>query len=167
MKKNLFLNSNSDNNDEFNSPKKRNKFLIENRKITHNSNLSVNNINFYQRNNAMKFSNYSSRKDNAKSIKNPILSYNEPENILKSVKNSMINFGKMKERNINDIFNINNYPAVCYYNPNLKYTQKNQQYSLKFKIEKNTDKKFLIKKMWGSYDVPTNYKFVELENHLK
>ena len=74
MKKNLFLNSNSDNNDEFNSPKKRNKFLIENRKITHNSNLSVNNINFYQRNNAMKFSNYSSRKDNAKSIKNPILS---------------------------------------------------------------------------------------------
>jgi hypothetical protein len=114
----------------------------------------------------MKFCDYSSRKDNSKSITNLILSYNEPENILKSIKNTMINFDKMKERNINDILNINNYPAVCYYKPDPKFTQNNPQYNIKFKKEKNLDKKFLIRKMWGSYDVPTEYKFVKLENYL-
>lgn len=114
----------------------------------------------------MKFSDYSIRKETFKAAKNPILTYRNPEHILKGAKNTMITFDKMKERNVNDILNINNYPAVCYYKPDPKFTQDNPKYSLDFKKERVMSKKHLIKKMWGSYDVSTDYKLVKLQNYV-
>lgn len=119
-----------------------------------------------QKNNAIKFSDYSKRKETFQAAKNPILTYRNPEHILKNAKRTLINFDKMKERNVNSILNVNNYPSVCYYKPDLKFTQDNPKYSLDFKKERVTTKKNLILKMWGSYDVSTDYKLVKLQDYV-
>ncbi len=117
--------------------------------------------------NGIKFSDYTNRKDIFKEGKSPILTYQNPEDILKTAKNTMIDFNKMKQRNVNHILNMNNYPAVCYYKPDPKFTQDNPKHNFEFKKEKITSKKYLLKKMWGSYDVFTDYKLVKLQNYVE
>jgi len=101
-----------------------------------------------------------------KSNKLPILTYLSPKNPLDSAKRTMVEFKKMKNRNSNDILNVNNYPAVCYYQPKYDFIIDNPQHSINFKKERNITKKFLVKKMWGSYDVSTDYKLVKLQSFV-
>jgi len=117
-------------------------------------------------NHAIKFSEYSVRKDMFKNNKLPILTYLNPKSPLESVKKTMIEFNKMKNRNVNDILNVNNYPAVCYYQPKYDFTLNNPQHTINFKKERNITKKFLVKKMWGSYDVSTDYRLVKLKDFV-
>jgi len=101
-----------------------------------------------------------------KSNKLPILTYLSPNNLLESAKNTMVEFNKMKNRNSNDILNVNNYPAVCYYEPKYDFTVDHPQHTNYFKKERNITKKFLVKKMWGSYDVSTDYRLVKLKSFV-
>lgn len=78
----------------------------------------------------------------------------------------MVEFNKMKNRNSNDILNVNNYPAVCYYEPKYDFTVDHPQHTNYFKKERNITKKFLVKKMWGSYDVSTDYRLVKLKSFV-
>jgi hypothetical protein len=176
--RNTFLNIRSDYlDDNLNIPIKSTNTLNQNiysktnksRNNSPNANYtSSNNMNISdQRNNAIKFSNYTNRKDIFMNAENPILTYQNPEDILKTAKTTMIDFNKMKQRNVNDILNVNNYPAVCYYKPDPKFTQDNPKHNFEFKKEKITSKKYLIKKMWGSYDVCTDYKLVKLQNYVE
>lgn len=129
-----------------------------------------NNFNYSTLNNntlkAIKFSDYSIRKDMFKSNKLPILTYLNPNNPLDSAKKTMVEFNKMKNRNSNDIINVNNYPAVCYYEPKYDFTVDHPKHANYFKKERNITKKFLVKKMWGSYDVSTDYRLVKLKSFV-
>jgi len=117
-------------------------------------------------NKAIKFADYTIRKDMFKSTKLPILTYLDPIHPLVSAKKTFVEFNRMKNRNINDILNINNNPAICYYQPKYDFIVDHPQHTFNFKKERNITKKFLIKKMWGSYDVSTDYRFVKLKSFV-
>ena len=57
------------------------------------------------------------------------------------------------------------FPSICYYTPKYDLIFKSSPRALKFnsKENKNVDKNYLIKKMWRSYDVSTDYKLVNLK----
>ena len=123
----------------------------------------------FNKNNALRFSKYSFRKEMVnQSWKVPIISYFEPE--AHKEKNKGIDFAKMKQRNQMDMLSSSNVgnPSICYYSPKYDYIMKSAPGALKFNTKeqpKNTDKNYLIKKMWRSYDVSSDYKLVKLEKN--
>lgn len=117
-------------------------------------------------NKALRFSKYCNRKEQVnQSWKLPILSYVDPDN--HKEKNKGVDFAKMKERNHMDLLSQSSLsnPSICYYTPKYDFIFKSSPRVLKFnsKENKNVDKNYLIKKMWRSYDVSTDYKLVNLK----
>ena len=115
-----------------------------------------------KQNHSIRFDKYVNRKDNTPRV-NPKISYIEPYNYLK-VKNNSIDFNKMQSRNEELFYNLNNFngPSVGYYD--LKYNcQDKKLRNLSFGNErrKEKNKKFLLKKLWGSYDVKADYQLVD------
>ena len=117
-------------------------------------------------NKVYRFSDYTERKDTFKTTQIPILTYLNPQNPLDNVKQAMVSFNKMKKRNGNDIIINTNSPAVCYYKPKYDFILNNHQNTVPFKRDVNISRKYLVKKMWGSYDVSTDYKFVKLKSYV-
>jgi hypothetical protein len=145
--------------------------MSSDKNLSHDNSRLINNtrafLPYQTANHAIEFSEYSVRKDMFKNTKLPILTYLNPLDPLENVKKTMIYFDKMKNRNVNDILNINNYPAVCYYKPKYEFTSDNPQHTNYFKKEKTISKKYLVKKMWGSYDVSTDYKIIKLKEFVE
>jgi hypothetical protein len=117
-------------------------------------------------NKALRFSKYCDRKEQVnQSWKLPILTYVDPD--LHKEKNKGLDFAKMKERNHNDLLSPSSLsnPSICYYTPKYDFILKSSPRALKFNTKeyKNVDKNYLIKKMWRSYDVTTDYKLVNLQ----
>ncbi len=113
-------------------------------------------------NHSIRFDKYVDRKDNVSKV-NPKISYIEPYNYLK-VKNNSIDFNKMQSRNEQLFYNLNNFngPSIGYYD--LKYNcQDKKLRNLSFGNDrrKEKDKKFLLKKIWGSYDVKADYQLID------
>ena len=82
------------------------------------------------------------------------------------INNNFVNFRKMSSRNYK--FLINSYsldiPSSDKYNPKYSYIENNVK-NIKFTpfgLNKN-NKKFLLKKMMNSYNVPTEYQFIDNE----
>jgi len=82
------------------------------------------------------------------------------------INNNFVNFRKMSSRNYK--FLINSYsldiPSSNKYNPKYSYIENNVK-NIKFTpfgLNKN-NKKFLLKKMMNSYNVPTEYQFIDNE----
>jgi hypothetical protein len=125
------------------------------------------------KNHALRFSQYSHRKD--PNIKNkwqlPIISYLEPFDYVS--KNKGINFEKMSERQDTDIkqkLNSASTPSICYYQPKYDYVMKTSPRAIKFNTkekQKYKNKKYLVQKMWRSYDVSTDYKLVKLKSYVE
>lgn len=119
-----------------------------------------------RKNHALKFSDYSFRKDiHEKQNKGiDVISYVNPSSARPDRKGP--DFNKMSHRNKNDFLNMNslNNPSICYYEPKYDYVLKSPpKGDLKFTHSKKFySKKFLVQKMWKSYDVSTNYKLVKL-----
>ena len=114
-------------------------------------------------NHSLRFDKYVDRKIKKIEV-NPNISYLEPYDY-KKARNNSLDFSKMQSRNEDLLLNLNNIkgPSFGYYNPNYNYFNPNMRnislgndYSLK---EKN--RKFLIKKLWGSYGVKVDYELID------
>lgn len=161
----LFINKKNNkksNENKILNEKKNNMSLDKSRMLNESQTYSP----YSSANHAFHFKDYSTRKDTFKSTKMPILSYINPQNPLSNIKKTMIDFNKMKVRDENHIINVNNNPAVCYYKPNYEYILKHPEQDILFKKERSISKKYLIKKMWGSYDVSSDYRLVKLKSYL-
>jgi hypothetical protein len=88
----------------------------------------------------------------------PIVTYLEPKKYGSS--NKGISFSKMPVRDIK-IGNFNNTPSIGYYKPNLNVIRGKNCRDIKFSDRGN--KKYLLHKIWGSYDVGTEYRSVKLD----
>ena len=114
-------------------------------------------------NHSIRFDKYVDRKI-IKSEVNPNVSYIEPFDYQKA-KNNSIDFSKMHSRYDDMLFlNLNNIkgPSIGYYNPNYNYfDNKMRNISLGNETRKEKDKKYLLKKLWGSYKVKVDYDLVD------
>ena len=116
--------------------------------------------------NKTNFHNYSSKlkKYNPKNLKLEPLNNNKIFEHIFYNNNKIINFGKMSSRN--DKFLINTYsldvPSFGKYSPKYTYIENNAK-NIKFSPfgENKKSKKFLLKKMMSSYNVPTEYQFID------
>ena len=155
-KKNIFLNlpkvilkSNNNTKEENYNYKKYNTLEAKNKKQ-----INLSEFNKY------KYNKKHIRDENQKNIKlSNVLNYKK--NI---INNKFVNFGKMTSRN--DKYLINSYsldiPSLDKYSPKYSYIEdsvKNIKFT-PFGLNKN-NKKFLLKKMMNSYNVPTEYQFID------
>ena len=112
-------------------------------------------------NHSLRFDKYVDRKY-VKTEVNPYISYIGPYDYFKT-KNTLINFSKMNSRD--DFFpntTHSNGPTIGYYNPNYDYLKQNlRNISLGNDPRKERNKKFLLKKLWGSYRVLLDYQIVD------
>ena len=118
-------------------------------------------------NHAYKFGDYISRKEKTIGYNN-ILSYIEPLNyITDNKKRRGIDFKKMVERPKSNLINEASLevPPSGYYNPKYNYIDKKGAQTLfthKFIIDQNKrSNKFLIHKLWTSYNVTKQYRLID------
>ena len=108
-----------------------------------------------------RFEKYSDRKEMLKDDKTNILSYIEPKKFGEGFKKLNFDFSKCSKRKTKIIET--GIPAICYYNPKYTCFEKNNHIlSFKTKIDKS-NKRYLIKKLWRSYGVDSQYKTLQLE----
>ncbi len=113
-------------------------------------------------NHSLRFDKYVDRKIVRHDV-NPNVSYIEPYDYQK-VKNHSIDFSKMHSRYDSLFLNTNNLkgPTIGYYNPNYEYLDKKMRnISLGNETKKERSKKFLLRKLWGSYGVRVDYQLVD------
>lgn len=119
----------------------------------------------YDNNHAFRFSKYIPRKMNIYKVNNNRLTYLEPNFYSPSIKNNKaIDFNKMEYRNSNRWVNLAalTNPSFYYYNPNYDCIE-NRPLRIIFNpkdYEKN-NKKYIIKKIWSSYDVKKEYQSID------
>jgi hypothetical protein len=124
---------------------------------------SANNLNaFYNKNHALPFEKYSSRKLMFGQTNCPMVTYVEPAKHGNSPKG--INFAKMLERT-SRFGDTNNNPAIGYYKPNHDVIKVKNCRTIKFSTEKDLNKKYLLHKLWNSYRVGAEYKLVNLHTN--
>ena len=140
----------------------------KNKKTKNLGNLKIKKLNLNseendRNNHSIRFDKYVDRKI-IKSEVNPNVSYIEPFDYQKA-KNNSIDFSKMHSRYDDMLFlNLNNIkgPSIGYYNPNYNYfDNKMRNISLGNETRKEKDKKYLLKKLWGSYKVKVDYDLVD------
>ena len=116
-------------------------------------------------NHALRFSKYIPRKyfipDHNKNI-----SYLNPIDYIKSKKdNKAIDFDKMLKRNGKNLINVSclKNPSFALYNPKYTVIDKNENVRLFNPGDKEyeTNKKYLMRKLWASYNVNTQYTLVD------
>ena len=124
-------------------------------------------LNEDKNNHSIRFDKYSGRKE-LKSEKNPNISYLEPFTYTNN-RNNSIDFNKMLSRTDNKTINQDGMegPTIGCYNPHYEYFEDRiRNISLSNEHVKNRDKKFLLKKIWGSYNVRLEYILID-NNKLK
>ena len=158
----------------FNSNKKR-KYIIKNfgnLNILENMRQKRKNINTDENedrnNHSIRFDKYVDRKDMTLKV-NPRVTYLEPHDYHKD-KNKSIDFNKMKSREDQFFLNMKNAkgPSVGYYEPHYEYFDKNlRNISLGSESRREKNKKYLLRKMWGNYNVQVDYQLVDNEKLRK
>ena len=118
-------------------------------------------------NHAFKFMNYMPRKSKT-SEKSKIISYVEPHNYkTDAIKRIVIDFRKMVDRTKSMLVNYHSLgvPPSSYYNPKYDYIdKKSKQYLFthqKIIDENKKSNKFLIHKLWTSFNVPRQYQLID------
>ena len=121
-------------------------------------------------NNKISLSEFNKYKYNRKTIEDDYQTNNKISNIHhynnNIINNNFVNFRKMSSRN--NKFLINSYsldiPSSDKYNPKYSYIEDNVK-SIKFTPfgSNKNNRKFLLKKMMNSYNVPTEYQFIDNE----
>ena len=112
-------------------------------------------------NHSIRFDKYVERKENISEV-NPNVSYIEPFDYNKA-RNNSIDFNKMRSREDKFFYNLNNFkgPSIGYYEPNYTCLDRNLRNISLGKIKKEKNRKFLLKKLWGSYKVPMEYQLID------
>jgi len=158
--------NNSNNSNNSKNKDKDNKENIKLPKLTRLSKLKMDeSINDNDNDNhALRFSKYIPRKYHIPKV-NKNVSYINPFNYIKPKnKTKSIDFDKMLHRNENNLVYVSclKNPSFCYYNPKYSYIDKNEHITLfnpEDKAEKKS-KKLLMRKLWGSYKVGTEYHLI-------
>ena len=153
-----------------NSPKIRNTELPKITKVPKQKDRSItveNEVrkknNYMKNNHAMRFSKYLARKIDFtdRNIDNR-MSYLEPNKYLEN-KTKVIDFRKMSSRKPRDFLikaSLEN-PSFNNYNPKYDLVEKKMaQVDFSPHVNKKLSKKYLLKKLWGSYDVISEYQLV-------
>ena len=115
-------------------------------------------------NHALKFTQYTWRKFIIP-VQNEKISYLEPYDYLENVEKS-IDFNKMRPRQDMDMLNKHHLetPSINYYNPRYDYIE-NRSPKVKFSPSvsklKYDNSKYLVNKLWASYNVSQEYKLVD------
>ena len=121
------------------------------------------NKNKYKDNHAFRFSKYMPRKLNIYNVNNR-LTYLDNFNSFSEKDNKAIDFNKMESRNSNKWINLASLsnPSIYYYNPKFAFREK-KPLNILFnpKINDRNNKKYLIKKIWTSYDVKKEYESID------
>lgn len=128
-------------------------FSLENEYYNNNS----------RNNHALRFSKYLSRKDDFINKDNVNrISYLEPYNYINN-KNHLVDFKKMAYRREKDFINSSSLgvPSFNDYSPKYSLVEKKAaEYVFAPHLNKQNSKKYLIKKLWSSYEVGSEYKLV-------
>lgn len=161
-------NSSNSNNSKSKDKDKGNKENIKNLKLpklTRLTKMKIENPFVDNDNHALRFSKYIPRKyyipkvNKNVSYINPFI-YIKPKNKTKS-----IDFDKMLHRNEKNLVYTSclNTPSFTRYNPKYTYIEKNNQVKLfnPEDLDEEKRKKFLMRKLWGSYKVDTEYQIVD------
>ena len=124
-------------------------------------------INSDNKNHALRFSKYTPRKYFIYN-NNKIVSYLNPINYIKPKnKTKSIDFDKMLHRNEKNLINLSclKNPSFGQYNPKYSLIDSNEKVRLFNPDEKEfiKNKKYLIRKLWGSYKVNTEYQLVDID----
>ena len=154
-KKTISLNTinNINNNENGKLPK-----LIKLSKANNNESINLDN-----ENHALRFSKYIPRKYNVPE-NNENISYINPINYIKPKnKTKSIDFDKMINRKEKDLLYASclKNPSFAQYNPKYTYIDKNETVKLFNPKKINYNKKYLMRKLWTSYEVPTEYQLVD------
>ena len=151
-----------------NSSKKREQVLPPIMKVPNQRSLTLESDNL-RNNHALRFSKYISRKlfFNNKDVLNKV-SYLEPYDYLNN-KSNAIDFKKMPYRNEKDLINSSSLgvPSIYDYNPKYNLVEKKSA-QVVFAPHNNikNSKLYLLKKLWGSYDVSPDYKLINYNKIL-
>ena len=159
--------NNSNNSNKSNNSKSRDKNNKENiklPKLTRLTKLKMDEPVSENENHALRFSRYIPRKYNIPKV-NKNVSYINPFNYIKPKnKTKSIDFDKMLHRDEKDFVYVSclKNPSFCMYNPKYTYIDKNEQVKLFNPEDKVKEKrrKFLMRKLWGSYKVGTEYQLI-------
>ena len=119
-------------------------------------------LNELRNNHSLRFDKIQGRKE-IKSDINPNVSYIEPYDYQK-IKNNSTDFNKMLSRVNIKIENKEKSegPSIGYYEPNYEYLEDRvRNISLGNEHTNKRDKKFLLKKLWGSYNVRMEYLLID------
>ena len=153
LNKNESINDNSENH--FNKSKSQNKIILNNNKLIPSISKS---------NHALKFSQYTWRKNNIISKQLDKLTYLEPINYLENI-DKVIDFNKMSSRSDKNLLNnpssLEN-PPICYYKPKYDFIERNpSMISFSKNYDNKNSKQFLLRKLWGSYNFTSEYQLID------
>ena len=134
--------------------------------LSNKNDLKKNNDNFYNKNNhSIRFSKCTPRKNNI-NFTSKIVSYIQPYDYKSNVKNKTIDFNKMLARSHKILINVASLkvPSACYYSP--KYNLLEQKpmsiiFNEEANIKRKNNKKYLLQKLWSSYDAKQEYQLVD------
>lgn len=118
-------------------------------------------------NHALKFEDYSKRKEFLTNRwTSPYVSYLEPVDY--SRKKKGVDFDKMIVRGTNDFTGVTSNPSICYYQPKYDYVLKGHTRNICFNNKDKVSKtrRFVMNKMWHSYEVSSDYKSVKLRSFV-
>ena len=161
---NLNNSSNSNNSKSKDKDNKENKERIKLPKLTRLSKMKIDESVNDNDNHALRFSKYIPRKYCIPKV-NKNISYINPFNYIKPKnKTKSIDFDKMLQRNEKDFVYASclKNPSFTRYDPKYTYVEKNKQVKLfnPEDIDEEKRKKFLMRKLWGSYKVGTEYQLI-------
>ena len=151
-----------------NSSKRREQPLPPITKVPNQRSLTLENEYNLRNNHALRFSKYISRKFifNDKDQINKI-SYLEPYDYLNNKNNNIIDFNKMSYRKDKDLINYSSLgvPSIYDYNPKYDLVEKKTaQIVFAPHNDIKNSKQYLLKKLWGSYDLSPGYKLINNNN---
>ena len=126
-------------------------------------------LNYFGKNHALRFDQYSNRKSIIMPVLNERLSYLDPIDYTKQI-NKAVDFRKMRRRGQFDLINTSHLhtPGSNYYQP--KYTlieKKSPHILLSPRSKPEPSRKFLVKQIMKSYDVPLEYQIIKECNDIK
>ncbi len=175
LENNNSTNITTNNNNESKSLNNKNESIIHNSENQINKSKSQikiisNNNNLLppilKSNHALKFSQYTWRKNNIISKQSDKLTYLEPINYLENI-DKILDFNKMSSRSEKNLINnpstLDN-PPICYYKPNYNFIERNSpMISFSRNFDNKKSKQFLLRKIWGSYNFTSEYQLVDNE----
>ena len=116
-------------------------------------------VDYFGKNHALRFSQYPKRKSNIYPYISKQLTYIEPS-VYSKYNNKAIDFRKMRKRGKFNLINSAHLqtPGFNYYEPKYDVIEKTSKKILFSPMKKpKPDKKFLVKQLWSSYNVPLEY----------